>query len=182
MKSKVVAISAISAGFVALSLIAGAYISVADLFALVVASVFVILPLYFGSYKGAFLAFLAGGVIALLCALPTIAMTVVFPAYAAFFGLYPIVRLWLREKNVHKAVVIAIGIVWCVAAVYGMYFYYTLVMGLSFAENLPAWAAWINNYILYFLAAFGLLFYVIYDRFVIVMKSFADRILCKVIK
>ena len=120
MKSKVVAISAISAGFVALSLIAGAYISVADLFALVVASVFVILPLYYGSYKGAFLAFLAGGVIALLCALPTIAMTVVFPAYAAFFGLYPIVRLWLREKNVHKAVVIAIGIVWCVAAVYGM--------------------------------------------------------------
>ena len=182
MKSKVIAISAISAGFVALSLVAGAYISVADLVALAVSSVFVILPLYYGSYKGAFLSFLAGGAIALLCALPTITVTIVFPAYAAFFGLYPIVRLWLKEKNVNKAAVIVIGLVWCVAAVYGIYFYYTLVMGFSFAENLPAWIAWINNYILYFLAGFGVLFYVIYDRYVIVMKSFSDRILCKVIK
>ena len=52
MKSKFIAISAVSASFVAIVLIVGAYISFFDVYALLLSSVFVILPLYFNTYKG----------------------------------------------------------------------------------------------------------------------------------
>ena len=97
MKSKIISLSAISAGFVAISLIIGAYIEITDLFMVVVASVFVLLPLYLKSYKGSFLAFLAGGVIAVLCSGFNLAL--IFPAYFAFFGIYPIVKNYLEEKR-----------------------------------------------------------------------------------
>ena len=172
MKSKVIALSAVSAGFTAICLIVGAYLDFADLIALVLASAFVILPLYYGSYKGAALAFLAGGTIALLIALPKISLTIVFPAYAAFFGLYPIIRHFAAEKQVKKTIIYIVGAVWCVAAVYGMYFYYTL----------PAWAEWIRGGILYILPVIGLIFYFIYDRYVVVTKTFLDGVLKRIIK
>ena len=62
MKSKLLSISAVSAGFVAVFLLIGAYFEIADLFTSVISSVFVTLPLYYKSYKASFLAFLAGGV------------------------------------------------------------------------------------------------------------------------
>ena len=171
MKSRVLAISAVSAGFVAIVLIIGAYLQVTDIFMLAVSSLFVMLPLYYNSVKGCLLAFLAGGVIALLCALPTIALTIVFPAYAVFFGIYPIIRHYARAKHFNKYLMFIIGLVWCVAAVYGLYFYYTAVIGLSLAD-LPYWIA---DYILIILAPVGVIFFVIYDRYVIVMKLFLDK-------
>ena len=71
-----------------------------------------------------------------------------------------------------------IGLVWCVAAVYGLYFYYSSVIGLSLAD-LPYWIA---DYILIILAPVGVIFFVIYDRYVIVMKLFLDKILGRIIK
>lgn len=178
MKSKVVALSAVSAGFVAIALIVGAYVEFSDLFMLAVSSVFVILPLYYKSFKGSVLAFLAGGVIALLCALPTISFTIVFPSYAAFFGLYPILRLYTREKGFNKYASFVIGMLWCVAAVYGIYFYYTGIIGLALSD-LPYWLA---DNILYLLAPVGIIFYVIYDRYVVVMKLFLDKFLGRILK
>ena len=178
MKSKVLAISAIAAGFVAITLTLGAYIQFIDLFTLAVSSVFVILPLYYKSYKGCVMTFLAGGTIALLCSLPTIAFTIVFPTYAAFFGLYPIVRHFTRDKNLNKYLCYIIGMVWCVAAVYGLYFYYTAVIGLNFSD-LPYWVA---DYILYLLAPAGIVFYIIYDRYVIVVKFLLDKLLGRILK
>lgn len=64
MKSRVIALSAISAAFVALFLTLGAYIEFINIISVIVASVFIVLPMYENSKLGSFLAFLAGGVIA----------------------------------------------------------------------------------------------------------------------
>lgn len=178
MKSKELAISAISAAFVAIVLILGAYFQATDLFMLAVSSVIVMLPLYYDSIKGCVMAFIVGGLIAILCALPTISFTIVFPAYAVFFGVYPIIRHFTRVKNFNKYICYIIGLIWCVAAVYGLYFYYTAVIGLNLGD-LPYGIA---DYILIILAPVGAFFFVIYDRYVIVMKLFLDKILGRIIK
>ena len=97
MKSKVVSLSAISASFIAVALAVGTYFEIADLFMLVTASVFVLLPLYLKSYKGSFLAFLAGGVIALL--ISGFNFSLIYPAYFGFFGIYPLVKMKMIEKR-----------------------------------------------------------------------------------
>ncbi len=176
MKSKVIALSAISAGFIAIALIIGAYIEITDLFMVVVASVFVLLPLYLKSYKGSFLAFLAGGVIAFLCSGFNIAL--IFPAYFAFFGIYPIVKHKMLEKNVKNSIALIIGVIWFVAVAYGCYFYYTLILNGVF-EGLPNW---IEKYIIYGIGLIAILFFFIYDRFVFVVKIFVDKYLRKIIK
>ena len=86
MKSKTIALSAISAGFVAIILTVGAYVEFTDVFMLAVSSIFVLLPLYFNSYKGSILAFIVGGVIAFLVSGFNI-LSIVFPSYFGFFGI-----------------------------------------------------------------------------------------------
>ena len=130
MKSKIISISAISAGLTAIALTIGAYIEFTDLFALVVSSVFVILPLYFNSYKGSLLCFLAGGVIAFLFSGFNF-LSLVFPSYFLFFGIYPILVIFARQKNFNKTLRLIIGLIWCVAFFYGAYFYYFGVMGMN---------------------------------------------------
>ena len=176
MKSKVISLSAISAGFIAIALIIGAYFEITDLFMVVVASVFVLLPLYLKSYKGSFLAFLAGGVIAFICSGFNFAL--IFPAYFAFFGIYPIVKHKLLEKNVKKSVSIIIGLIWFIAVAYGCYFYYTLILNGVF-EGLPVW---LEKYIVYGIGLIAIVFYFIYDRFLFVVKFVVDKYLRKIIK
>ena len=181
MKSRVVTVSAISAGLVAISLAIGIYLGFADVFALIISSVFVILPLYLKSYKGAILTYLVGGVLGLIFGWFNFLYSFVFPAYFAFFGIYPIVNCFLKEKNVKKYISIIVGLVWCVAAFYGIYFYYTLVMGLDF-NDLPSYMEWISDFIVYAVGVFAVVFYFVYDRFLTVVKSIIDRYLGKIIK
>ena len=177
MKSKVIALSAISAGLTVISLLVGAYLEIAELFALVVSSVFVILPLYLNSYKGSVLSYLAGGVIAFLCSGFNI-MSLVFPTYFAFFGLYPIVKCKMVEKSFNKYVGYVLGLVWFLLVSFGAYFYYTLIMQGIF-EGLPEW---ILDYIIYIVGAVAIVFFIIYDRFVVVCKMLCDRYLGRFIK
>lgn len=177
MKSKVLALSAISAGFIAIFLSLGAYIEFVDLFALVMSSIFGILPLYLKSYKGSILSCLAGCVIAFLCSGFNV-YSIVFPAYICFFGVYPILRCFMIEKQFNKILGYVIGVIWCVAAMYGIYFYYTLIMK-GILDGLP-W--WVEDYILLFVGLLGLVFYFVYDRFVVLSKLVADRYLRKIIK
>lgn len=177
MKSKLISISAISAGLTAIALIVGAYFEVADLCALVLSSVFVVMPLYHKSYKASFLAALAGGLIAFMCSGFNI-YSVVFPAYAIFFGVYPIVWNKMQETKLNKIVKFLIGAVWFVLTVYGIYFYYTQVMNVVF-EGIPEW---LNQYVLYLLAPIGLIVYVIYDRFIMVSRLIIDKYLSRIIK
>ena len=181
MKSRVVTVSAISAGLVAISLAIGIYLGFADVFALIISSVFVILPLYLKSYKGAILTYLVGGVLGLIFGWFNFLYSFVFPAYFAFFGIYPIVNCFLKEKNVKKYISIIVGLVWCVAAFYGIYFYYTKVMGLDF-NDLPSYLEWVSDFIVYAVGIFSLVFYFVYDRFLTVVKGIMDRYLGKIIK
>lgn len=177
MKSKVVALSAVSAAFIAIALTVGAYFEFSDLFALIVSSVFVILPLYLKSYKGSLLAYVVGGAIAFLCSGFNI-ISLVFPAYFAFFGLYPIIRIRLSEKKFNKYAGFVFGLIWCALTAFGSYFYYTEFIG-DILLGLPEWVA---DYALYLVGIASIIFYFIYDRFVIVVKVTADRYLAKIIK
>ena len=177
MKSKTLAISAISAALIALILTLGAYIEITDVFCIVISSVFVILPLYYKSYLGSFLAYLVGGVLAFIFSGFNI-LSIVFPSYIAFFGIFPLVKSIMADKGVNKWITYFVGLIWCVGAGYGIYFYYTGVMGLALNE-LP-W--WISQNILYFVGAFGVVFYVIYERYVHLARVAMDKFLGKIIK
>lgn len=178
MKSRVLALSAITAGVIAICLILGSFLSVMDITLTVLTSIVIMLPLYLKSYLGAFLSYLAGGLIALIFTAQFLGVSFVLPSYALFFGIYPIVKTLLQQKNVNKVLTFIIGAIWCVLFFYGLYFYYTLIMGLSFT-GIPQFI--INN-VLFFIAPFGLVFYIIYDKFVAVGKLFLDKYLPKIIK
>jgi hypothetical protein len=177
MKSKVIALSAISSAIIAVLLTVGAYIEFIDLLALLIGSVLVILPLYYKSYLGSVLCFLAGGVIAFMCSGFNI-LSIVFPAYFGFSGLYPIIKCKLMDKNFNKLLTIVIGLVWCVLAFYGMYFYYVFVIGGVF-DGLPEF---IVKYAIYLVGVVGVIFYFIYDRFIWAMRILFNKYLSKVIK
>ena len=177
MKSKLIALSAISAGFVGIILTVGAYFELVDLFTLVISSVFVILPLYYNSFKSAFLTFLAGGVIAFLFSGFNI-FTVVFPAYFLFFGLYPIVKFFTQDKRVNKTLFFILGLVWCVLSIFGIYYFYVFVMKIPF-DGIPKFIA---DYIEVFIGLLGVVFYLVYDRYLFVMRSFTHKYLSKIIK
>ncbi len=177
MKSKVVTVSAISAALTAIVLTLGAYVELVVLYSIVISSVFVILPLYYKSYKGSFLGALAGGLIAFMCSGFNI-LSIVFPAYFAFFGFFPIVRLIMLDKKVNKIWTYIIGLCWCVAVFYGGYFYYTAVMMVNLAD-LPAF---LSNNILLFVGIIAVVFYVVYERSVIVFKRVVDKYLGRILK
>lgn len=177
MNSKLISLSAIAAGLTAIALIVGAYIEIADLFALVISSVFVIMPLFYRSYKGSLLCFLAGGVIAFLCSGFNI-LSLVFPSYFVFFGIFPIVKCYFDDKRWNKTLCFIIGLIWFLLTAYGMYFYYTLVMG-GILDGLPSWLV---DYTLYLIAPAALIVFVIYNRFITVMRIFISRYLQRVIK
>lgn len=176
MKSKFISICAIAASLVAICLTIGAYIELADLLMLVTASMFVLLPLYYNSFKGALLTYLVGGVIAVL--LSGFNFALIIPAYFFFFGIYPIVRHKLIQKNAKKIVSIIIGLVWIIVAFYGCYFYYTLVLN-GVLEGFPEW---VYDYILYLVGILAVVFFFIYDRFVVIMKYTIDKYLSRIVK
>ena len=181
MKSRVITVSAISAGLVAICLTLGVYVGITDIFALIISSAFVILPLYVKSYKGCIMSYLVGGFLGLIFGWFNFVTSFVFPAYFAFFGLYPIFCCFFRDKKIKRHVAVIIGIIWCVAVFYGLYFYYTYIMGLDFSD-LPHYLGWLNDYILYAVGILGLGFYFVYDRFVLVVRILTDRYLGKIIK
>lgn len=179
MKSRAIAISAISASIIALILTLGAYVQVTDVFCVIVASVFSILPIYYKSYLGCFMAYLAGGVIAFLISGFNV-FSIVFPAYMGFFGIFPIVKCIMVDKKFNVWAGMAIGLIWCVGAIFGLYFYYVeLVMDIRSLTALPTW---IMDNIYIFVALFGVIMYFLFERFVVVTRLVYDRYLGKIIK
>ncbi|MBQ3115690.1 MAG: hypothetical protein IJC07_01540 [Clostridia bacterium] len=177
MKSKIIAISAIAAAFVALILTLGAYIEFIDLFTIVMSSAFVILPFYYKSYKGCILAYLVGGIIGFLFSGFNI-FSIVFPSYFLFFGVYPIVRQKFEDKKVKKYITIPVGLIWFTATVYGIDFYYIGVMGQTFSD-LPDF---ILKNMLWILAIISVVLYFIYDKYIYVVRKVTDRYLAKMKK
>ena len=176
MKSKVISLCAISAAFVAIALTIGTYFEITDLFMLVVASVFVLLPLYFNSYIGSFLTYLAGGVIAFL--LSGFSIALIYPAFFGFFGLYPIIKNKMMQKNVRKVICIFVGLIWFVAVAYGCYFYYTLILN-GIIDGIPKR---LLDYVIYGVGIVAIIFFFIYDKMLTVVKIVLDRYLARIIK
>ncbi len=177
MKSKLLAISAISAAFSAIILTIGSYIPSADFFCVVTASAFVLLPLYYNSFLAGFLSFLAGGVIAFIFSGFNFVVVTV-PAFLLFFGSFPLAKFYAEGKGIKKWITYLVGLVWCVGAVFGIYFFYLNVSGMEFIR-LPQF---VSDNILIFVAIAGVLVYVIYERYVVFLKRFIDYHLKKFIK
>lgn len=177
MKSKVIALSSISSAIITILLTIGAYVELVDLLALVIASIFVILPLYYKSYLGSVLCFLSGGILAFLCSGFNI-LSIVFPAYFGFMGVYPIVKIKMLEKNFNRLLTIVISMLWCVAMFYATYYYYLFVIGGVF-DGLPNF---FEKYLVYLVGVVGVVFYFVYDRFILVMRFMIDKYLYKIIK
>lgn len=177
MKSKVLSISAISAAFISIVLTIGAYVEFVDLLSVVIASIFVLLPLYYGSYKGSILASICGVVIAFLCGGLNI-LSLVFPTYLIFFGLYPIFRSKMTDKKVKSIVIYVVGLLWFLITCYVVYFYYTLVMQGVF-DGLPEW---VKDYALVLVGGIGIAFYFVFDRFVVVIRKLVNSYLYRILK
>ena len=176
MKSRVIAISAISASFVAISLTLGSYFPVIDLASVILASAFVVLPLYYNSFTGSILACIAGSVLAFLFSGFNI-FSIVVPSFLLFFGAYPIVKHKMIQKNFNKILGLVINIIWFMAVVYGIYFYNLFVIGLNF-ENLPEW---VSDYMLLIVSVLAIPIYFLYERYVIIVKRVADRYLQRIL-
>ncbi len=176
MKSKIIALSAISAAFSAIFLTVGAYFELADIFCIVLASIASLLPIYFKSYLGAFLSFLVGGVLAFLFSGFNF-MSLVFVCYFGF-GAYPLVSSIMRDKGVKQIIIFIIGIIWCCALFYGAFFYYVGIMNATISD-LPKW---ITDNIYLFIGLFSVVFYFVFDRFIVVYRIFIDRYLKRIIK
>lgn len=177
MKSKFIAISAISAGLITLCLTLGAYFQFASIIALVLTSIFVFLPLYYNSYKGAFLCYGTGGLLAFMFSGFNY-LSIVFPAYFAFFGLFPIVFLRCREKAYNKYLTAIFGVIWCLLLFYGGYYFYTLVLGgeIIFKHE------FINQFINVFLALVSVAFYFFYTAYLRTFKRVIDGYIERIIK
>lgn len=178
MKSKVIALSAISAAFIAIFLTLGAYIDFFDLVAVLIASIFVLMPLYLGSYLGCVLSYLVGTVIAFLFSGFNI-YSVVFPLFLLYFGIYPIIKCAAMQKNFNKHAFCAISLVWSVAAAFGTYFFYVAVIGAELLSGLPHFVV-DNIYII--VAIIGVVFYFLFDKFVFVTRVVINKYLSKIIK
>lgn len=176
MKSKVLALSAITSALVALALCIGVYFEFTDLFALAISSAIVILPIYYKSHVGALLSALSGGLIALIFTGFNF-FSIVFPAFIGFFGSYPIVASLLRTKKINMVLYKALGLIWCTLALFGIYFYYTSVMGLEI-NDMPEFIA---KNVYWFILIFSIVFYFIYDRYVLVAKLFINRYVGRII-
>lgn len=177
MKTRVITLSAVSAALVALFLTLGAYITFIDLITVLIASVFVILPIYYGSYTGCFLTYLAGGVLAFIFSQFNF-LSLVFPVYFGFFGLYPFLMCMAYDKGFSKFLFSVLCLIWCIAATYGTFFYYTLIMK-NVLDGLPEILT-DNIYIVLF--ALGIVIYFIFDRFVFSVRILINRYLGKIIK
>ncbi len=176
MKSRVLALSAITSALVALVLCVGVFFEFTDLFALAISSAIVILPIYYKSYIGAFLSCLCGGFIALIFTGFNF-FSIVFPAFIGFFGTYPITACFFRTKKISMAIYKALGLIWCTLAVFGIYFYYTLLMGLEI-NDMPQFIA---NNIYWFILLFSVVFYFIFDRYVLVARMFINKYVSRII-
>lgn len=178
MKTKVITLSGISAALCAAVLTAGVYLSeLFDIFALMFAPVFLCLPLYVDSKKGAFLAYLSAGIIAILFTGGQITNYVFF-AYFLFAGIFPIVKYIAVTKRFNKIVFHVACMLWFVAFAVGFYYYYTAFLGFPIETvfNIDP-----KIYPLIVAIAAAALYFLI-DRYVFSLQILVFRLLKRVIR
>ncbi len=157
-----VAFSAVSAALCSLLLTVGAYFGFLDVSCYMFASVVLMIPLAFGSVVGAFLAYLAGGLLALLFSGGNFFS--ILP-YAIFFGLHPIVNALCKKFRINKYVAYAVKALWFDGSVYLMY----RVFQVFTVE-----VAFIVENIVWIILVGGTLLFVLYDFIMIRMQGVVE--------
>lgn len=168
--SRVIALAAVSAAFVVLLLIAGAYIEVLDLSCLFFASLALMLPLTKNSRAGAFLAYLAGVFLGFI--FTGMRLQIMLP-YALFFGLHPIINDIIEKKNFNKILALVIKTVWFVGVAFIVYYFTSFFV----IENEV-----IKQYIIPIIIVGGALFFIVYDYIMQRMQKSMNVIIDRVIK
>ncbi|MBR2614083.1 MAG: hypothetical protein IKC71_00605 [Clostridia bacterium] len=176
LTSRIIALSGISAAFSAIFLILGAFIEVVDIPCAIVASLFVVLPLYYKSYWGSILAFLVGGGIALIINPNFISL--VYPFYFGFFGIFAIVKWRMLQKEFNRIWGFIIGLIWFMLVMGGIYYYYFVFLGQLESESLGI----ISEYFVYIWLGVGLIFYLIYDKLIVKLFLLIINTLRRIIK
>ena len=161
MKTKLIALSAISAALTAIMLSLGAIFELIDLVVVCFAPIFFSMPLYFDSKKGAILASFAGGLIAVFVN----PFSLVGVLHFSFFGIFPIIKYVVLTKKLNKVLFNVLSMFWFAIVCVGAYFFYFKLLG-----NVP------NE-------LFGLQEWVfVLDRFIYLLQVYVFRLLRKIIK
>lgn len=168
--SRVIALSAVSAAFVVLLLIAGAYFEILDLSCLFFASLALMLPLAKESRSGAFLAYIAGVILGFI--FTGMRLQIMIP-YALFFGLHPIVNDIIEKKRVNKVLAVSLKTVWFVGVAFIVYYFTSFFV----VENEV-----IKKYIIPIIIVGGSLFFIVYDYLMIRMQKNLNVIIARIIK
>ncbi len=151
--AKLIAISGVTTALSVIVLALGTYIEVIDLSCLFIASLFIMIPLAKGSFKSAFLCYVAVSLLSLIFTASTgrFSITVL---YVAFFGLYPLFLNFEEIKNINKLISYPIKAVWFVGTCFLMYFIFKMFILTDQA---------LEKYIVVIILIGGLVLFVIFD-------------------
>ena len=165
--SRVVSLSAVSSALALICLVFGSYVDLFSLSCLFMASLALMLPLAKGYKMGAFLAYLATGLLTMIFV--GIIPHVIIP-YVMFFGLHPLVNHLQKQYKINVVLATLVKGVWFIGTLYVMYFATTM-----FVDVHPI----IERYIHYFLTIGGALIFVIYDSLMIRFQKSVNAIVYK---
>ncbi|MBQ9782161.1 MAG: hypothetical protein IJW26_03155 [Clostridia bacterium] len=123
--AKLVAVSGVTTALSVIVLALGTYIEVIDLSCLFIASLFIMIPLSKGSFKSAFLCYLAVSILSLIFTASTGRFSISV-LYVAFFGLYPLALYFEEKKNINKFISYPIKAIWFIGTCFLMYFVFKM--------------------------------------------------------
>lgn len=161
--SKIIALSAISSALCLILLVLGAFVEVFDLSCLFLASIVIMIPLSKGYALGAFLSYMASGLLGLLL---TGKFQIIIP-FAMFFGLHPIVNFLQEKYKINKILALVVKAAWFIGTLFVTYYFTTLFV----VET-----EWIKQYIVPIILMGGAAFFVFYDFFMFKFQEGVNNI------
>ena len=86
--------------------------------------------------------------------------------------------LVMFQKRINKYVSFIVGLIWFILVAVGLYYYYTMFMGIAI-DDIPAW---LGDKILIVVVIIAVVFFTVFDRFVIVVRRVINYYLKRFIK
>ncbi|MBR1676503.1 MAG: hypothetical protein IJ706_04240 [Clostridia bacterium] len=164
-KAKLVALSGISSAFAVIFLIVGIFIPMFDYSGLFLASVCMTLPLAKKSKWAALISYAATSLLSLIF---ISGRWEVLLAFAAFFGLHPIVNYFFKEKGVNRYIGLLIKEIWFILTLLALYFF--------FEDFIVIEIEWLKKFAVPALIVGGGLLFVVYDIMMFYFQRSVDAI------
>lgn len=178
-----IALSAVSASFAVILLTLGAFVEAIDISCVMFAGIAMMIPLTKKDLFGAFMSYLAAGILALI--LTGMRFTVIVP-YAFFFGLYPIINAvqdkYLHKKRIFSFFALIVKDLWFLFSMYVYYKVLVVFSGYDLFQDFSMIPAEYQNYIVPCLCVFGAVFFVLYDFVMKRLQRVADYTVARIIK